>query len=100
MRGHRWVLTGRCSRRGTGAKIRVRQRGRPLTSMSARPPRPIGAHIGVLPGRGNRRSAGGLKGRSAHEEIVRRLDRTIRATQLARDLLRCQHDLAHGFFNG
>jgi hypothetical protein len=38
--------------------------------------------------------------RSAHEEIVRRLDRTIRATQLARDLLRRQHDLAHGFFNG
>ncbi len=54
----------------------------------------------VLPGRGDRRSAGGLKGRSAREEIVRRLDRTIRAAQLARDLLRCQHDLAHGFFNG
>ncbi len=74
--------------------------GRPLTSMSARrPPRPIGTQVG-FPGRADQRSAGGLKGRSAREEIVRRLDRTIRAAQLARDLLRCQHDLAHGFFNG
>ena len=60
---------------------------------------PIGTQVG-FPGRADQRSADGLKGRSAREKIVRRLDRTIRAAQLARDLLRCQHDLAHGFFNG
>jgi hypothetical protein len=63
-------------------------------------PRPIGTHIGGFARARQSAQRGRSKGRSAHEEIVRRLDRTIRATQLARDLLRCQHDLAHGFFNG
>ena len=63
------------------------------------PPRPIGTQVGIPPGRQSGAAPAGL-GRSAQEEIVRRLDRTIRAAQLARDLLRCQHDLAHGFFNG
>jgi len=57
--------------------------GRPLTSMSARrPPRPI-APKSAFPARRSaqrRRS----KGRSAREEIVRRLDRTIRAASRAR----------------
>ena len=36
---------------------------------------------------------------SAYEEIVRRLDGPIRAAQFARDLLRSQHHLAHGFLD-